>query len=1237
MRMLQRTSENPSDLVSTIHQIRRRWRYKLMLRGAVGVLGLGATALALSAWGLESWRFSPASIITFRVLVLAALATLTYWFIARPLLWRVSDDQVALYLEEHEPSLQAEIISAIEASRLAASDRSPHSAMLVDRLVASAVAKCQAIDWGRNVERSRLKGYAATVGVIALAAITLFAFGPRFLRHGLSALLVISRSVEAAAPYHIDVTPGNATVPRGIDQTITATLAGFDADQAVLMIRKSPDAAFERVPLVRSENASEKNKYEGMLFDLAGPIDYFVEAEGVKSPTYALKVVDLPYVQKLELELHFPAYTGLSPRKIEDGGDLAVLKGTEVRVKVTPTMTARGGQILVHDALKVPLTVSADGTLAGAFTADKDGFYRFELDAPSGEHVKASPQYTIDVLTDQTPTVSISKPGRDTSASPIEEVFVEARAEDDFGVRDLELVYSVNGSAEKSIRLFDGKSRLSEVTAGHTFYLEELDVKPGDFVSYYARAADNDVNGGKKQSSDIYFMQIRPLRKEFRRAQSDAGAGGGGGGGSQVGALSQQQRQIISATFNVNRDRKMLPAEKLRENSTVIALSQAKLRDQVDGLLTRMNSRLVQQDPSFKKIADLLPQAVTEMKNAEAKLQKADPQGALEPEQKALQILQRAEEEYEIQVQMGRQGGGGGGGQNAMAQDLADLFELELDKMANQYETAQRAQQQQSDQKLDELLEKLKELARRQEQEAERQRRRAQAGQSGGGGDQQRALADQVEEAARRLEQLSREENRPELAESARQLRQAADAMRQASANGQAGSAQAANALDKLQQAQQKMQQAQAGRAERDVNDALRQADEIAREQQQIAEGVKGLESAGDAKAERVQQLSERKEQLESKVSELEKQVERSATDLAKTEKDASRKLQEAATSMRENRLRDKIRYSRSMIRSGVQGNDANNFEQEIGNNVGEMQRKIADAASAVGRAKPDTKTAALDKARDLARGMESLDQRIRERTGQAGQQGQQGQQGRNGQQQGQQGRNGQQQGQQAQNGQQGRSGEQGQQGQGQQGQSGQQGQGQQGQQGQNGQNGQQGQGGQGGQNADGSRAGGGRESNGLSLGNAPFAGGGPGDTRPGGFSNEDIRQFRGELQRWTREAEQLRRMLQGEKIDPKEIDAMLRSLRQLDDDRVYRSPEELARLQAQVTDSAKRVEYDLRRRLEGKDGQVLLSGSDEVPEQFRKVVEQYYRSLSRGQDAPAPGTTTGGAKTPDKGPVKKQ
>jgi colicin import membrane protein len=192
---------------------------------------------------------------------------------------------------------------------------------------------------------------------------------------------------------------------------------------------------------------------------------------------------------------------------------------------------------------------------------------------------------------------------------------------------------------------------------------------------------------------------------------------------------------------------------KLRENLVVVSLSQQKLREQVEGLVGRMNSRLVEPDPAFLKIADLLPKAAEEMKAAEKQLQAQAADNALPPENRALQQLQKAEEEYEKQVSQQRGGGGGGGGgAGSISEDLADLFKQDLDKLANQYETAQSAQQQQSDQQVDAVMEKLRELARRQEQEAERQRQQALAGQMGqGGGDSQRQLAEQAEEAARQI------------------------------------------------------------------------------------------------------------------------------------------------------------------------------------------------------------------------------------------------------------------------------------------------------------------------------------------------------------------------------------------------------------------------------------------------------------------------------------------------------
>ncbi len=60
------------------------------------------------------------------------------------------------------------------------------------------------------------------------------------------------------------------------------------------------------------------------------------------------------------------------------------------------------------------------------------------------------------------------------------------------------------------------------------------------------------------------------------------------------------------------------------------------------------------------------------------------------------------------------------------------------------------------------------------------------------------------------------------------------------------------------------------------------------------------------------------------------------------------------------------------------------------------------------------------------------------------------------------------------------------------------------------------------------------------------------------------------------------------------------------------RTSAELARLQAAVTEGLKRFEFDLRRQIAADGAAVALSGSDEVPEAYRKLVEEYTRSLAK-------------------------
>src|SRR5213078_344160 len=130
---------------------------------------------------------------------------------------------------------------------------------------------------------------------------------------------------------------------------------------------------------------------------------------------------------------------------------------------------------------------------------------------------------------------------------------------------------------------------------------------------------------------------IRPFKKDYKQAQSQAQQGGGGGQQGDVGELSRQQREIVAATFNTLRDKAKTKADKYRENVVFLNLAQAKLRAQVEELVEKINARLGDiNNPTYKAIAESLPQAAKEMKDAEAELKGMKPDTALPPEQRAL-------------------------------------------------------------------------------------------------------------------------------------------------------------------------------------------------------------------------------------------------------------------------------------------------------------------------------------------------------------------------------------------------------------------------------------------------------------------------------------------------------------------------------------------------------------------------------------------------------------------------
>src|SRR6185503_12031544 len=92
--------------------------------------------------------------------------------------------------------------------------RPVHSPALIERLVESAIEKCQTIEYGRPVERRGLRRASALLAAAAAAGMLVAILSPAFLRQA-APFLLAPWSLRAASPYAIEVDPGNATVPRG--------------------------------------------------------------------------------------------------------------------------------------------------------------------------------------------------------------------------------------------------------------------------------------------------------------------------------------------------------------------------------------------------------------------------------------------------------------------------------------------------------------------------------------------------------------------------------------------------------------------------------------------------------------------------------------------------------------------------------------------------------------------------------------------------------------------------------------------------------------------------------------------------------------------------------------------------------------------------------------------------------------------------------------------------------------
>jgi len=410
--------------------------------------------------------------------------------------------------------------------------------------------------------------------------------------------------------------------------------------------------------------------------------------------------------------------------------------------------------------------------------------------------------------------------------------------------------------------------------------------------------------------------------------------------------------------------------------------------------------------------------------------------------------------------------------------------------------------------------------------------------------------------------------------------------------------AQGIAALDKLRDARRLLDRNQRQQLGRDMEELQQRAERVSQMQSRIEEEVEELagqegedgrrrsDLTAQERAELIERIMERKDRLTDEVGGLEAQLNRMTRSAREEQPEAARKLQASAELIRDEQLKEKIRYSKGVL-AGRDAEFARLFEGQIRQDIDEVTERIADAQASVGEGGGNGQERMLEQARDLVENMSSFEARLRDRADAGRRLGQRP--GRQGEQQDGQQQNGQQQGGEQPGGQQ---------------QGGEQSGGQQ-------QGGQQ----QGGQPGDSSQQGGARnqEGGGRDWGRpSQYGSSSGGFYQPGAFTTEDLRQAERELSQRRQDLDALRRELRREGMDTSDVDRLLRQMGDLDLLGLNKDPLALESLRRDIVEGLRQFEYRLWRELRGADTErVYLGNSDQVPPGYRELVDEYFRKLA--------------------------
>lgn len=489
--------ENYYDqLIEKIDAFTRKYYLNQFMRGTIWFVGI-LTIIFLSFNLLEGFFYFGKTIrkLLFYTFIFAGFGSFAYLMI-RPLLLYfklgklISHEEASKIIGIHFSDVKDKLLNVLQLKSQVVhfSDRS-----LIEASIQQKAEELHPVPFVKAIDFNKNKKYLRYALFPLFFLISILLLAPSLIRDSSKRLIENDKEFKRAAAFQFQIHNDKLEVLQNDNFDLRVGTHGayipsevfIEVDGFPYRMRKESNSDF----LYTFSNL-QKNK------------TFKIYSGDIETEVLEISVILKPLIQEFETRLEYPSYTGKKSEVLKNIGGLVVPEGTRVSWTFTAEHTDELKMKISDNPSSIPLNRASESEFSYSKRVDKDFQYTLYL---KNNKLKFpdSVQYQLSVIPDQFPSISVQSFDDSTNSNIL---FFGGEITDDYGLRNLQFQYQkITKSGKAPIQSVP--IEFSGTKAGTFKYLldlENLNLLPGEKISYFFEVWDNDgVNGSKSSKSSV--------------------------------------------------------------------------------------------------------------------------------------------------------------------------------------------------------------------------------------------------------------------------------------------------------------------------------------------------------------------------------------------------------------------------------------------------------------------------------------------------------------------------------------------------------------------------------------------------------------------------------------------------------------------------------------------------------------------------------------------------------------